>query len=218
MQTDLKLRFPGYETCELDVDRPAKGNRGALVNIFHNRVMPCKEYTCSVYCLGMFIDARYPQLYKLNKTKDGLMVTKPSDVGVLIQEKDLELYLKRKASLRTLRKTYNKDQEQAENCMLNDLYSKVKEDPDVILDHVLYKFPTPLLKDKDGSHHSEIILYTDKSSVKTKGGQNVDTTRTNYWRWVYVGIAGTKKPIKRPGDDVEGITSEIEGMVLSPSF
>jgi len=43
-------------------------------------------------------------------------------------------------------------------------------------------------------------------------------TRTNYWRWVYVGIAGTKKPLKLPEDDVEGITSEIEGMVLSPSF
>jgi len=165
MQTDLKAKFPGYETCELDVDRPEKGNRRALLNIFYNRVMPCEEHTCSVYGLGMFIDARHPQLYKLTITKEGLMVTKPSDIGVLIQERDRKLYLKRTANLRKLRGTYNKEQEQAEECMLNDIFGKVKEDPDMILDHVLYKFPTPILKDKDGSLSSETIYYTDKSSV-----------------------------------------------------
>lgn len=217
----LEARFPKYQTCELDEARPTKNNHGALFATYTNKKTPCGKDLISTYSLSWLIDGRHAKMYGSNLLPEGLMHTRPSTAGILCQEKDRPLYESRAKKLRRNRQVEQEDQTNQENALLNDLSARAKTDPDLFFDHILYKFPKKVthLQATSGSDVvPEIIWYTDAKNSKQKDGSYLNMTSTNYTYTVHVGISGTKKPLNiDTTPDLDGITSEIQGMTLSPS-
>lgn len=235
MAPKLEDLFPGYDTCNLEEDRPTKNNHGAIFSKHPARITPDGKYKIDTWVLQLYIQGHYSALYKTTLVPGGIMFTKPNTAGLLLgQEEERKKYENRAAKLRRARNMHSEDNTLTETGNFNTIADAAKAEPDMYCDHIYFKFPYeedkknpekgkpcqyyPDEADPKNIAHKDVIFYTKEKLVKQKNGADMNLTRTDYLLNIYVGIKGTKKRLKtidtKTGTDE--IADELGGMTLSP--
>ena len=154
---------------------------------------------------------------------DSIMVTKPNTAGLLIKdghEKDSNRK-KYEGRSRKMRSKSANDQAQVdqEKAFFNDIESSAVANPDLYVDHILFKFPTDIghVEANKGNEDeinvaNDIVFWHREQKVSQNNGIQLDLSSTTYIMTLHVAIEGTMKSIEKPSVDTSvGALSQLCG-------
>jgi hypothetical protein len=143
------------EVVILDENRKTKNNHRAIFSTSTRKKTPDKKWLVDMYNLQFYIDGPHLSMYRApivdtkidGKVVHGIMLSRSNAASILLSQgyDDKEKYLSWSAKLQGTQNTWQEDQNNQELSTFNLIVDAAKDDADVLLDHILYMTPKPIV-------------------------------------------------------------------------